>query len=107
MPSFEYEPLILSPKPKISNEKEDKGDIDGAGPSNTRVPKKPWDLKGGKDSLEREDVEQTLEQIKSILQEINSHDYASPTTKIWEHIQLKEHITQEDHHGQIEHVSKL
>jgi len=29
MPAFEYEPLVLSPKPKTSNEEENKGDIDG------------------------------------------------------------------------------
>ncbi len=31
MPSFKYEPLVLFPKPKISDEEEDKGDTDGAG----------------------------------------------------------------------------
>ncbi len=37
MPSFEYEPLVLSPKQEISNEEEDKGDTNGVGPSNIRV----------------------------------------------------------------------
>jgi hypothetical protein len=49
------------------------------------------------DSLKREDVEMFLEQIKSILQELSSHGYASTTTKIWEKIQLMEHIMHEDH----------
>ncbi len=32
MLAFEYEPLVLSPKLKTSNEKEDKGNNDGVGP---------------------------------------------------------------------------
>jgi hypothetical protein len=32
MPSFEYECLVLFPEPNTSNEEEDKGDTDGAGP---------------------------------------------------------------------------
>jgi hypothetical protein len=58
---FEYELLILSLEPKTSNEEENKGDIDGVGPSGTRVTKEPRDFKGGKDSLEREVAKQTLE----------------------------------------------
>jgi hypothetical protein len=58
---FEYEPLILYLKLETSNEEEDKGDIDGVGPSSIRVAKEPGDLRGGKDSLEREVVKQTLE----------------------------------------------
>jgi hypothetical protein len=38
---------------------------------------------------------QTLEPIKSILQEVSSHEYAFATTKIGEQIQIEEHITQE------------
>ncbi len=30
MPSFEYEPLVLSPKPKTLDEEENKRDIGGA-----------------------------------------------------------------------------
>jgi hypothetical protein len=37
MPSFEYEPLILSPKPETSNEEKDKGDTNGARPSSAGV----------------------------------------------------------------------
>jgi len=37
MPSFEYEPLVVSPKPKTLDEEEDKGDIAGAGPLGTKV----------------------------------------------------------------------
>jgi hypothetical protein len=32
MPSFEYEPLVLSPKLETSNEEEKKGDTNGATP---------------------------------------------------------------------------
>jgi hypothetical protein len=39
MPSFEYDPLILFPKPKTSNEEEDKGDTNGVGPSCTKTSK--------------------------------------------------------------------
>jgi hypothetical protein len=56
MPSFEYEPLILSPKPKISNEEENKGDTYGARPLGTRLLEELGDLRGGKDSLEKEDA---------------------------------------------------
>ncbi len=54
MPSFEYEPLILSLEPKTSNVERDKRDTNGVGPSGTRVEEEPWDLRGGKDSPERE-----------------------------------------------------
>ncbi len=37
MPLFEYEPLIQFPKPQTSNEEEDRGDIDGARPSSTKI----------------------------------------------------------------------
>jgi hypothetical protein len=37
MPSFEYEPLVVFPKPKTLDEEEDKGDIAGAGPLGTKV----------------------------------------------------------------------
>ncbi len=37
MPSFEYEPLILFPKLKTSNEEENKGDTDGTRPSGTKT----------------------------------------------------------------------
>jgi hypothetical protein len=39
MPSFEYEPLILFLEPKTSNEEENKGNTDGAGPSDTKTTK--------------------------------------------------------------------
>jgi hypothetical protein len=67
MPSFEYEPLILSPKPETSNEEKYRRDIDGVGPSSIQVAEEPRDLKGGKDNPEREDVEQILEYVESIL----------------------------------------
>jgi hypothetical protein len=37
MPLFEYEALIISPKPKTLDEEEDKGDTYGVGPSSTRI----------------------------------------------------------------------
>ncbi len=60
IPSFEYEPLVLSPKSQTSNEEEDKGDIDGARPSFTKIAEQLGDLKGGKDSLQKEAAKQTL-----------------------------------------------
>jgi hypothetical protein len=39
MPSFEYEPLVLSLEPETSNEEDKKGDTNGATPSSTRVAK--------------------------------------------------------------------
>ncbi len=41
MPSFEYEPLVLSPQPETSNEEKDRGFTNGARPSNTRVVEEP------------------------------------------------------------------
>ncbi len=35
MLAFEYEPLVFSLEPKTLDEKKDKGDTSGAGPSNT------------------------------------------------------------------------
>ncbi len=52
----------------------------GAGPSCTKVVKQPRDFKGGKDSFERDVVEQNLEQIIFFLQEVNFQEYASITT---------------------------
>jgi hypothetical protein len=37
MPSFEYEPLVLLPKLKTSNELKDKGDTCGVGPSSIKI----------------------------------------------------------------------
>jgi len=41
MPSFAYEPLVLSPQPETSNEEKDRGFTNGARPSNTRVVEEP------------------------------------------------------------------
>jgi hypothetical protein len=60
MPSFEYEPLVLSLELEGSNEEENKKDTNGAGPLNTIVVEEPRNLRGGKDSLEREVIEYTL-----------------------------------------------
>jgi hypothetical protein len=37
MPSFEYEPLVMSPKLETLDEEKDRRDIDGARPSCTKV----------------------------------------------------------------------
>ncbi len=37
MPLFEYEFLVISPKPETSNEEEDRGDTNGARPSCTKI----------------------------------------------------------------------
>ncbi len=55
MPSFEYEPLVLSLEPKTSYEEKDKGNIDGVRPLGTKIiEEESGDLKGRKDSLKRE-----------------------------------------------------
>ncbi len=87
MPSFEYEPLILSPKPNTSYQEKDKRDIDGVIPSGTRVEEEPRDLRGEKESLEREVAEQTLKQVEFVLQEVSFQKYASAAIEIREQIQ--------------------
>ncbi len=77
----------FSPELETSNEEEDKGNTNGAGPLRTKTTKEELgDLRGGKDSLKRKVggkkymSEQILEQIKSILQEVSSKKHAFPTT---------------------------
>ncbi len=54
MPTFRYEPLLLSLKPKTLDEEKDKGNTDSAWPSNTKTTNEELrDLKGGKDSSKR------------------------------------------------------
>jgi hypothetical protein len=51
IPLFQYEPLVLTPKPKTSNEEEERRQINGVGPSKTRtVEEELADLRGGRDS---------------------------------------------------------
>ncbi len=57
MPSFEYEPLVLSLEPKTSNKEKDRGNIDRARPLGIKATEEPGHLKGGKDSHEREAAE--------------------------------------------------
>ncbi len=64
MPSFEYEPLVLSLDLETLDEKKEKGDTNGVGPSSTRVIEQPRNLRGGKDSPKREAVEQALKILK-------------------------------------------
>ncbi len=47
----------MSLEPKISDEEENKGGIDGVGPSIKRVAKEPKNLRGGKNSLKREAID--------------------------------------------------
>ncbi len=70
MPSFEYEPLVLFLKPKTSKEEKYKGNINGAGPSCTKIIKeKVEDFRGGKDNPKRQVIgktnisKQNLEQV--------------------------------------------
>ncbi len=107
MPSFEYEPLILSPKLETSYEEEDKGDIDGARPSNIKVVEQVGDLRGGKDNPKKEATKQIIELVKFILQEVNCQEYVFATIEIGEQMQHEEHIIQKDQQGQIELMSKL
>ncbi len=76
MPSFEYEPLVIFPKPETLNEEEDRRDIDGARLSNTKGIERLGDLKGGKDNLQREVLQQTLQQVEFVLKEVSSREYA-------------------------------
>jgi len=60
MPSFEYEPLILSPQPETSYEEEDKGEINGA-TSNIKVAKQVGDLMMHSQLLEGQKCEFQIE----------------------------------------------
>jgi hypothetical protein len=51
----------LSPKSETLYEEENRGDIDGVGPSCTRVVEEPGNLRRGKDSPEREAAKHILE----------------------------------------------
>lgn len=90
MPTFEYDPLFLSLEPKTLDEEEDKGDTSGVGPSDTITTKEePGDLKGRKESLNREAIgktciKQSWELLKFVVQDINSHEYASTIIKMGE-----------------------
>ncbi len=44
IPSSEYEPLVLSPRPETSYEEEDKRNTYGVGPSSTRIVEELGDL---------------------------------------------------------------
>jgi hypothetical protein len=51
IPSFHYEPLVLTPKPKTLNEEKERGNINGAKPLSIRTEEEePTDFIGGKDS---------------------------------------------------------
>ncbi len=86
MPLFEYEPLILSLELEILDEEEDIGDAYGAGPLGTIIAEELGNLRGGKDSPEREVIEQTLKQEEYVLQEVSYEEYASTTIEIGEQI---------------------
>ncbi len=63
MPAFDYELVVLSPKLETSNEGKNIGDTNGVGPLGIGVQEELGDLRGGKDSPKRENVEQILERI--------------------------------------------
>jgi hypothetical protein len=86
MSSFEYEPLVMSLDLKTSDEEENRRDTNGARPSGTRIAKEPKDLRGGKDSHEKEAAKKILEQVEFVLQEISYQESASATSKIGEKI---------------------
>ncbi len=51
IPSFQYEPLVLIPKPETSNEEEKRRHTNGARPSWTIIGEEELtNLKGGRDS---------------------------------------------------------
>jgi hypothetical protein len=55
MPTFEYEPLVFSPKLKTSDEEEDRGNTNGARPSSTKtIEEELGDFRGGKDNPKKE-----------------------------------------------------
>ncbi len=55
IPSFQYEPLILTPKPKTLDKEKERGNTDGVGPLGTRTKKEELtNLRRGKDSPHKE-----------------------------------------------------
>lgn len=53
--------MVLYPKHETLNEEEDKGDIGGVGPLNTRiVEEEPGDLRGGKEKFIKEAISKTF-----------------------------------------------
>ncbi len=87
MLTFEYELLIFSPKLETSYEEEDKGNINGAGPSGTIIlEEEPGDLKRGKDSPKKEASSETyaskqiLKSIKFAVQEVTYQEHAYAST---------------------------
>ncbi len=93
IPLFQYEPLVLTPKPKTSNEEEERRQINGVGPSKTRtVEEELADLRGGRDSSQKKVggmknvLEQTLELIEFVPHEVSSQEYGSAATKIRDQI---------------------
>ncbi len=59
MPSFEFEPLVLSPELEISNEEEDIGNIDGVGQLNTKTTKEGTKRPQRREGPKRVDVGKT------------------------------------------------
>ncbi len=113
IPSFQYELLILTLEPKTLNEEKETGQTDGVGPSKTNNRKELAYLKGGRDRSQKEVggmkyvAEYSLEQLEFVLQEVNSPDYGSATTKIGKQIQIEDHITQEIQEDKIGSTSEL
>jgi hypothetical protein len=55
IPSFQYELLIRTPKPKTLDEEKERRQIDGAGPSERTIEQELVDLRGGRDRFQKED----------------------------------------------------
>ncbi len=54
-PSFQYEPLVLTPEPKTSDKEEDKGQTNGVGPLGTITKvEELTKFRGGRDNSQRE-----------------------------------------------------
>ncbi len=75
--SFQYEPLIFTPKLETSDEEEKKGNINGVGPSSIKTKEgEATNLKAWKDNPQRKvsgmtyASKQALEPIKFVLQKV-------------------------------------
>ncbi len=93
IPLFQYEPLVLIPKSETLDEEEEKGQINGVGPSNIKTTEEePVDLRKGRDNSQKEVggmryvLKQSPEPLKSVPQEVSSQEYGSIIIEIGEQI---------------------
>ncbi len=114
IPSFQYEPLVLTLELETSYEEEERGNTDGVGPLVQKQNKR------NQQTLEEERIvphrqacgmtyalKQTLKLIKFVFEEVSYQEYASITIEIGEQIQTKEHRIQEVQQDQIELTLEL